>query len=76
VRTGSCIARASAVEVLAEAPAAEAAPTTLNYRARSGGEAFVQNAKLAFALPWRRVKHGSVLVLKLAGKASRGEGRG
>ncbi|GAB4824168.1 hypothetical protein N2152v2_011214 [Parachlorella kessleri] len=48
----------------------------LVYKAPGIGEKFWTNFKLSFALPWRRFKHDSVLVLKLEGNiAEQPQGR-
>ena len=53
----------SAIEGAAFAPPA----LELLYEEPSGGQKAWTNVKLAFALPWRRFKKDSVLVLKLSG---------
>jgi protease-4 len=42
----------------------------LEYSEPSGGQKAWTGFKLAFALPWRRVKSGSALVLKLSGQVA------
>ena len=53
------------------APTEEEYPSgVLQYKSKDGFDMFVMRLKLLFAVPWQRVKKGSVLKLKLAGKAS------
>lgn len=63
------------LEVDGEANTADfAAPSDsdpeLVYKEPSGGDKAMTSFKLAFALPWRRFKKGSVLTMKLGGKIS------
>lgn len=63
-------------ESSSESPGAQAEPKKelpsgeLVYTARTGGKAAATAFRLLFALPWRRFKKGSVLVIELGGDIS------
>jgi len=42
----------------------------LVYKKKEGWERFVVQCRMLFALPWQRVKKGSVLTIKLSGEVS------
>ena len=53
------------------APTEEEYPSgVLQYKVKDGWDMFVMRLKLLITVPWQRVKKGSVLKLKLSGKAS------
>jgi hypothetical protein len=58
-------ATTDAVDAAASIPAALEPPVVLQYVEPSTSERFWTSVKLAFALPWRRFKKGSVLTFKV-----------